>query len=86
VVGRGMEALDPKSPGVWLTGWAPLGDMLLQSVAHRLGVSRGPSWGRWDLPVDGLSRWREVALSFAALGFSLLGLLALMGLAGGRGI
>ena len=79
-----LAELDPALPGVWLTRWTQLGETLLQSVEHRL-------WGVMLAMVAmvglclwlAFHRWREVLLSFAALGFSGLVLLAVMGLAGG---
>ncbi|HEY5913142.1 MAG TPA: MMPL family transporter, partial [Verrucomicrobiae bacterium] len=79
----GIAELDPAIPGVWLTGWAQLGETLLQSVKHRL-------WGVFGgtVVIVGVCLWLtfrrrlEVLLSFAALAFSLLGLFAVMGLAG----
>jgi len=75
--------LDPKIPGVWLTAWPLLGDVLLQHVEHRL---------RWVVTAMiamiivclwvVFRRWTEVGLSFATLGFSLLVLLAVMRLVG----
>jgi uncharacterized protein len=78
-----LAELNPGLPGVWLTGWSLLGEALLEHVEHRL---------RWVMAamaaMIGLClwlafrRWWEVLLSTATLGFSLLLLLAVMGLAG----
>jgi uncharacterized protein len=78
-----LATLDPALPGVWLTGWGLLGESLLQSVEHRL-------WGVMLAMIAmivlclwlAFRRWGEVLLSFAALGFSVLVLLAVMGVAG----
>ncbi len=78
-----LAKLNPELPDVWLTAWPLLGEALLQHVEHRL----------WWVVAAMLAmvvvclwmafrRWIEVLLSFATLGFSLLVLLAVMGLAG----
>jgi predicted exporter/lauroyl/myristoyl acyltransferase len=78
-----LAKLSPELPGVWLTAWPLLGDTLLRHVEHRL---------RWVVAAMltvvivclwlAFRRWPEVLLSFATLGFSLLVLLTVMGIAG----
>src|SRR5207247_1417255 len=78
-----LAKLIPDVAGVWLTAWPLLGDALLRHVEHRLWLVVAAMvamlgaclWLAFD-------RWSEVLLSFATLGFSLLILLAVMGLAG----
>ncbi len=79
-----VAELTPKLPGVWLTAWPLLGDVLLQHVERRL------LWVMFAMIIFvtlslwlAFRRWTEVVLSFATVGFSLLVLLAIMGLAGG---
>jgi len=78
------EQLDPKLPGVWVTGWPLLGESLFRHVERRVfGMTLAM------VVVVGLClrcafrRWTEVVISFGALGFMLLGLQAVLGLAGG---
>ncbi|MHB1306598.1 MAG: MMPL family transporter, partial [Limisphaerales bacterium] len=80
---RLAEQVDPRLPEVWVTSWPLLGGSLFEYVGHRV-------W--WVVAaimiVIGLGmraafhRWREVLLGFAALGFMLLIVQAVMGLAG----
>ncbi len=72
-----------ETPGVWLTGWPLVGEALLARVEGRLA---------WLVATLGavlvvclwlaFRRWTEVLLSFGALAFSFLLLLAVMRLAG----
>jgi predicted exporter/lauroyl/myristoyl acyltransferase len=82
-LGRLAEQLDPGLPGVWVTGWPLLGESLARHVERRV---------LWlvlaIVAVVGLClrlafrRWTEVFISFGALGFMLLILQAVLGLAG----
>jgi predicted RND superfamily exporter protein len=78
-----LAKLDPGLPGVWLTSWRLLGEVLLRDVEGRLW------WVMAAMVVTvgvclwlAFRQWTEVMLSFATFGFSLLLLLAVMGLAG----
>ncbi|MCU0785541.1 MAG: MMPL family transporter [Verrucomicrobia bacterium] len=78
-----LAKLTPELPGVWLTAWPLLGEAMLQHVEQRLW------WVVAAMVVMvgvclwlAFRRWTEVGLSFAALGFSLVVLLAVMSLAG----
>lgn len=78
-----LTALAAPAEGVWLTGWSVLGEALLRQVEGRviwlvggmLVLLAGCLWLAFRCVA-------EVVLSFAALGLSLLVLLAIMGLAG----
>ena len=78
-----LAKLDPERPGVWLTAWPLLGDILLRHVEHRLWwvVAAMVAMVMTCLWLA-FRRWTEVLLSFGTLGFSLLVLLTVMGLAG----
>ncbi len=75
--------LDPRAPGVWVTGWPLLGDALVRHVGQRV---------RWLVLAIGLvvtlclwlafRRWVEVVLSLGALAFMLLAVQAVMGMCG----
>ena len=77
-----IRQLDPGVPGVWLTSWTLLGEALLQDVERRLWGIMGAMLAMVGVCLWlAFRRWRQVLLSFAALAFSLLVLLAVMGLA-----
>jgi lauroyl/myristoyl acyltransferase len=69
--------------GVWLTGWALLGEALLEQVEHRLWWLVGAMAAMLVMCLWlAFGRWFEVLLSLGTLAFSLLVLQACMGLAG----
>jgi predicted exporter/lauroyl/myristoyl acyltransferase len=77
------EQVDPRVPGVWITGWPLLGESLFRHVERRItwlvlaivGVVALCLWLAFR-------RWIEVVVSFGALGFLLLVLQAVLGLIG----
>lgn len=77
------ERLVPAAPGVWLTAWPLLGDALLKHVENRLIWVMAAMVTLVALCLWlAFRRWQEVLLSFVTVGFSLLALLTVMGLAG----
>jgi len=78
-----LAKLDPVLPGVWLTSWPLLGEALLHNVERRLWWVMAAMVAMVGVCLWlAFRQWTEVLLSFTTLGFSLLLLLAVMGLAG----
>lgn len=80
---RRAAELDPRMPGVWLTGWPLLGESLVSHVERRmawvaLGTAAVVTLCLWLA----FRCWKEVAIGLGALGFTVLVLQAAMSAAG----